>query len=81
MEEGVQAKVVDDSANNGSGATTRTPPKDELKSRPVIPVNKKGATRQVPSGLSRKFFGIPVWFYLGVGLFVGLIFAIVAIAR
>jgi hypothetical protein len=81
VEEGAQARVIDDSTSNSSGATTRTPLKDELRSRPVITVNKNGATRQVPSGLSRKFFGIPVWFYLGVGLFVGLIFAIVAIAR
>jgi hypothetical protein len=81
VEEGVQAKVVDDSTSNSSGATTQTPIKDELRSRPFITANKKGATSQVPTGLSRKFFGIPVWFYLGVGLFVGLIFAIVAIAR
>ena len=79
MEEGVQDRVVDDSTSNSSGAATRTTLKDELRSRPVITVNN--SVNKVPSGLSRKFFGIPVWFYLGIGLFIGLIFAIVAIAH
>jgi hypothetical protein len=81
VEEGVQAKVADDSANNGSGVAARTPAKDELKSRPVTTASKKEVARQVPTGLSRKFFGIPVWLYLGFGLFIGAIFVIAAIAR
>ena len=75
MEEGVQTKVVSD-----FDKTVQT------KGKTVPPLTHATVVEQQEllkplTGWRQKFFGIPVWLYLGIGLFIGLIAAIVAIAR
>ena len=75
MEEGVQTGV-------GSMSKRPEQTKDEIK----VPATRATVVEQEEpakplTGLRQKFFGIPVWLYLGFGLFIGLIAAIVAIAR
>ena len=75
VEEGVQTKVVSD-----FDKTVQT------KGKTVPPLTHATVVEQQEplkslTGWRQMFFGMPAWLYLGTGLFVGLIAAIVAIAR
>ena len=75
VEEGVQTKVVSDFDKTV-----------QMKGKTVPPLTHATVVEQQEplkplTGWRQKFFGIPVWLYLGIGLFIGLIAAIVAIAR
>ena len=75
VEEGVQTKVVSDFDKTVQTKGKTVPPLTHTtvveQQEPLKPL----------TGWRQKFFGIPVWLYLGIGLFIGLIAAIVAIAR
>ena len=56
--------------------------KDEIK----VPATRATVVEQEEpakplTGLRQKFFGIPVWLYLGFGLFIGAVFVIAVVAR
>jgi hypothetical protein len=75
VEEGVQTDV-----GNESERLAQT--KDEAK---VLATRANVVEQEEPAkpltGLRQKFFGIPVWLYLGFGLFIGAVFVIAVVAR
>ena len=75
VEEGVQTKVVSDFDKTVQTKGKTVPPLTH-----TTVVEQQVSPKSLP-GWRQKFFGIPAWLYLGIGLFIGLIFAIVAIAR
>ena len=77
-------KVEEEGIQTGVGSMSKRPEqtKDEIK----VPATRATVVEQEEpakplTGLRQKFFGIPVWLYLGFGLFIGAVFVIAVVAR